>query len=156
MNVLLHNSVIRFQPRFGRLATGSHQRKQACVAETLAFQYDLALNGYEIAGGSIRTHQPEILEKVFELLGHSKKDIEDKFGHLLKAFQYGVPPHGGIAWGLDRFLMILAKEESIREVIAFPKTGDGRDLMMQAPSEITKEQLKELSLKIEKSKKSSI
>ncbi len=118
------------------------------MASLKAFQYDLVLNGNEIAGGSIRTHQPEILEAVFEALGHSKTEIKEKFGHLFEAFKYGVPPHGGIAWGLGRLIMLLAGEESIREVIAFPKTGDGRDLMMNAPSEVSKEQLKELGLKI--------
>ncbi len=120
------------------------------MKNVLAYQYDLALNGFEVAGGSIRTHDPKVLEAVFEALGHSKKEIQDKFGHLLKAFEYGVPPHGGIAWGLDRLLTIFANEPNIREVIAFPKTGDGRDLMMNAPSEITKEQLKELQLVVKK------
>jgi len=118
----------------------------------LAFQYDLVLNGSEVAGGSIRSHKPKILEAVFEVLGHSKKEIEIKFGHLLKAFQYGVPPHGGIASGLDRFVQLMAGEENIREVMAFPKTGDNRDLMMEAPSEVDKEQLKELHLKIKNEK----
>ncbi len=118
------------------------------MEKTIAFQYDVALNGNEVAGGSIRTHEPEILEKVFSLLGHSKKEINEKFGHLLGAFKYGVPPHGGIAWGLDRFLMLLANEKSIREVMAFPKTGDGRSLMMEAPSKVSKEQLKELHIKV--------
>jgi len=113
----------------------------------LSFQHDFVLNGYEIAGGSMRTHTPEVLEATFETLGHSKKDINDKFGHLLDAFRYGVPPHGGIAPGLDRFFAVLFHEPNIREVMAFPKTGDNRDLMMDAPSEVTKEQLKELGLK---------
>ena len=83
-------------------------------------------------------------------MGHKKEAIYQKFGHLLEAFKYGVPPHGGIALGLDRIIMILENESSIREVIAFPKTGDGKDLMMNAPSEIDEKQLKELHLKIEK------
>lgn len=114
----------------------------------LAYQYDIVLNGFEIGGGSIRTHKPEVLEAVFEILGHTKEAIHEKFGHLLKAFQYGAPPHGGIALGLDRLVMVLAKEKTIREVIVFPKTGDGRDLMMNAPSEIDQAQLKELGIKI--------
>jgi aspartyl-tRNA synthetase len=118
----------------------------------LAYQYDFVLNGYEIGGGSLRTYKPEILEAVFEVMGHKKQDIRQKFGHLLEAFEYGVPPHGGIAPGIDRFLMILAGEPSIREVIAFPKTGDGRDLMMGAPSEVEESQLKELRIKIERPK----
>ncbi len=112
----------------------------------LAFQYDLVLNGFEVGGGSIRIHKPELLQAIFEFMGHSKKEIHEKFGHLLQAFKYGVPPHGGIAAGLDRLMMILENEPSIREVIAFPKTGDGRDLMMDSPSEISKEQLKELRI----------
>jgi len=117
-------------------------------------QYDIVLNGSEIGGGSIRNHRAEALEAVFEIIGYKKKDIKDKFGHMLRAFQYGVPPHGGIACGLDRFLAMMLGEKSIREVIAFPKTGDSRDLMMDAPSEISEEQLKELKIKvIKKSKK---
>ncbi len=114
----------------------------------LADQYDLVLNGYEVGGGSLRIYQPQLLEAVFEFLGHSKEEIKKKFGHLLEAFSYGVPPHGGIALGLDRLIMILENEPTIREVIAFPKTGDGRDLMMEAPSEVEEKQLKELHLKI--------
>ena len=114
----------------------------------LAFQYDITLNGYEVGGGSIRSHKPEILEAVFETMGHTKENIQQKFGHLLKAFKFGVPPHGGIALGLDRLIMILRNEKSIRDVIAFPKTGDGRDLMMNAPSEVDDAQLKELNIKI--------
>jgi aspartyl-tRNA synthetase len=114
----------------------------------LACQYDFVLNGYEIGGGSLRTFKPEILEAVFEVLGHKKPEIRKKFGHLLEAFEYGVPPHGGIACGLDRFLAVLLNEPSIREVIALPKTGDNRDLMMGVPAEVSPEQLKELHLKI--------
>jgi len=116
----------------------------------LAHQYDVVCNGYEIGGGSIREHNPQILEAVFEIMGNKKEDIKEKFGHILEAFKYGVPPHGGIAMGIDRFAMILANEPSIREVIAFPKTGDGRDLMMNAPSAIDNQQLKELGLEIRK------
>jgi aspartyl-tRNA synthetase len=113
-----------------------------------AKQYDLVLNGNEIAGGSIRTHQPEILHRVFELLGHTSAEIQNKFGHLLEAFKFGVPPHGGIAFGLDRLIMLLAGEESIREVMAFPKTADNRDPLMTSPSEVSEEQLKELHLNL--------
>ena len=110
-------------------------------------QYDLALNGFEIAGGGIRINKPELLEKVFETLGHSKEDIKNNFGHMLEAFSYGAPPHGGIAFGLDRLLALLLGENNIRETIAFPKTGDGRDLMTNAPSEVDENQLKELNIK---------
>lgn len=121
--------------------------------KVLAHQYDLVLNGYEIGGGSLRIFNPEMLEAVFGIMGHKREEIRNKFGHLLEAFRYGVPPHGGIAIGLDRVLAILLGESSIREVIAFPKTGDSRDLMMDVPSEVSKEQLKELHIKIEKPKR---
>lgn len=111
-------------------------------------QYDLVLNGNEIAGGSIRCHKKDVLESVFEVLGHSKEDIRKNFGHLFDAFSYGVPPHGGVAFGLERFLMVLCNEKNIREVMAFPKTGDGRELTMGAPSEeVEEKQLKELNIK---------
>ncbi len=120
----------------------------------LAWQYDIVLNGVEIGGGSLRTYKKEVLEAVFEVMGHKKEEIWEKFGHLLEAFEYGVPPHGGIALGLDRFLSILLNEPNIREVIAFPKTGDNRDLLMNSPAKVMPEQLKELHLKIVKEKKS--
>jgi len=118
----------------------------------LAFQYDLILNGEEIGGGSLRSYKPEILEAVFEVMGHTKKEAREKFRHLFESFEYGVPPHGGIALGIDRFLAVALNEPNIREVIAFPKTGDSRDLMMDMPSEATEKQLKELHLKIMKRK----
>jgi aspartyl-tRNA synthetase len=120
------------------------------IGELKSYQYDMVLNGCEIAGGSIRITDPEILTKVFEIMGHSKGEIERKFGHLLTAFKYGVPPHGGIAPGLDRFLMILLGESSLREVIAFPMTSSGQTAVMEAPTAVSEEQLKELSLKIVK------
>jgi aspartyl-tRNA synthetase len=113
-----------------------------------SWQHDLVLNGHEIGGGSIRIHQKDIQEKIFKLVGLAKEEIKEKFGHLLRAFEYGAPPHGGIALGLDRLLMILLNEESIRQVIAFPKTGDGRDLTMEAPSPVNREQLRELNIKV--------
>jgi len=116
--------------------------------QMLADQYDFVLNGYEIGGGSIRIHDPELLKAVFEALGNATEDVGRQFGHMLEAFRHGVPPHGGIAPGIDRLVMILAGEPNIREVIAFPKTGDGRDLMMDAPAEIDKKQLKELHIKL--------
>jgi len=122
--------------------------KKKNIKNILTTQYDIVLNGSEIGGGSIRNHKSEALEAVFEIIGYKKKEIKGKFGHMLRAFQYGVPPHGGIASGLDRFLAMILGEKSIREVIAFPKTGDSRDLMMDAPSEISEEQLKELKIKI--------
>jgi len=122
--------------------------KKKNIKNILTTQYDIVLNGSEIGGGSIRNHESEALEAVFEIIGYKKRDIKDKFGHMLKAFQYGAPPHAGIASGLDRFLAMMLGEKSIREVIAFPKTGDSRDLMMDAPSEISEEQLKELKIKV--------
>jgi len=120
------------------------------IGEILTTQYDAILNGNEIGGGSIRNHEPEALEKVFEILGHKKEDIEKNFGHIMHAFKTGAPPHGGIAWGMDRFVMLLQNEPNIREVIAFPKTGEGKDLMMNSPSEISDKQLKELGIKLGK------
>jgi len=120
------------------------------IGEILTTQYDIALNGYELGGGSIRNHKPEALKKVFEIMGFSDERIQENFGHMLAALGSGVPPHGGIAPGLDRFMMILDNEPNIREVIAFPKTGDARDLMMESPSVISPKQLKELSLDIKK------
>ena len=119
------------------------------IEKILTTQYDIALNGFEIGGGSIRNHRPESLEKVFEIMGYKNDVISDKFGHMMEAFKFGAPPHGGIAWGLERLIAILRNEPNIREVMAFPKTGDGRDLMMAAPAEIDKKQLKELHIKIE-------
>ena len=112
-----------------------------------SWQHDLVLNGHEIGGGSIRIHKSNIQKKIFELVGLSKEEINEKFGHLLKAFEYGAPPHGGMALGLDRILMLLLGEDSIREVIAFPKSGDARDLNMNAPSPVTKEQLEDLNIR---------
>lgn len=110
--------------------------------------YDMVLNGCEISSGSIRIVNPAIQEKIFNIIGISSEEAHKKFGHMLEAFSYGAPPHGGLAPGIDRLVMILQNEPNIREVIAFPKTGDGRDLMMDAPSEIDKKQLKELHLKL--------
>jgi len=110
--------------------------------------YDLVLNGNEIAGGSIRINTPEIQSRMFEALGISKEEAEEKFGFLLKAFKYGAPPHGGIAFGFDRMVMLFAGEKSIRDVIAFPKTSNGISLMDNSPSPVRPEQLKELHIKI--------
>ncbi len=127
--------------------------KKENIADILTTQYDVALNGFEIGGGSIRSHTPEALKKVFEIMGFSEDRIVKNFGHMLEALGYGAPPHGGIAWGLDRLVTLLSNEPNIREVIAFPKTGDARDLMMDAPSELEKKQLEELNIEIKKPKK---
>lgn len=115
--------------------------------------YDLVCNGFEIWGGSIRIHEREIQNRVFELLKIKPDEIQERFGHMLEAFEFGAPPHGGIASGQDRVVMILADEPNIREVIAFPKTGDAKDLLMGAPSELPKKNLEEAHIQVKKSKK---
>ncbi|OGZ62963.1 MAG: hypothetical protein A3C58_00765 [Candidatus Staskawiczbacteria bacterium RIFCSPHIGHO2_02_FULL_34_10] len=122
------------------------------ISNILTSQYDIILNGWEIGGGSIRNNTPESIEKVFEIMGYEKEEIKEKFGHMMEAYSFGAPPHGGIGSGIDRIVALLLNEPNIREVIAFPKTGDGRDLMMQAPSEIYPKQLKELHIKIDDKK----
>jgi aspartyl-tRNA synthetase len=108
--------------------------------------YDLVLNGYELSSGSIRIHRRDIQQKIFDLLGIDEATVQARFGHLLEAFDYGAPPHGGIAPGVDRLVMILANEPTIREVIAFPKTQQASDLMTGAPSPVDERQLKELHI----------
>src|SRR3989344_3952460 len=115
--------------------------------DILTTQYDVVLDGFEIGGGSIRNHQSEALRKVFEIMGLDQATIDDKFGHMMEAFKFGAPPHGGIAWGLDRVIALLANEPNIREVMAFPKTGDARDPMMNAPSTVPQKTLKEMHIK---------
>ena len=113
-----------------------------------AKHYDLVCNGCELSSGSIRIHDSALQEKIFKLLGYSQQEIEQRFGHLIEAFQYGAPPHGGIAPGIDRVVMLLAGEETIREVIPFPKNKSAVDMMFDAPSEVSEEQLKDLHLKL--------
>lgn len=124
--------------------------KMENIENILTTQYDVALNGSEIGGGSIRNHTTESLKAVFKVMGFAEERIQQNFGHMLEAFSFGAPPHGGIAWGLDRLVTILNNEPNIREVIAFPKTGDARDLMMNSPSPLDPKQLKELKIKIDK------
>jgi aspartyl-tRNA synthetase len=111
------------------------------------------LNGYELSSGSIRIHKAEMQQKVFEYLDISPEEQQKRFGHMLEAFRFGTPPHGGFAPGIDRIVMILENEPNIREVIAFAKTGEGKDLMMGAPSEITERQFRELGIELRKKKK---
>jgi len=114
----------------------------------LALAYDVVLNGVEIGGGSVRIHDSAVQKRVFDLLGIKDEDAERRFGHMLRAFKYGAPPHGGIAWGIDRLVMIFANEPNIREVIAFPKDQKAKDLMLSAPSEMPEEQIRELHIKV--------
>jgi aspartyl-tRNA synthetase len=116
--------------------------------EIKAYQYDIVCNGVELSSGAIRNHKPEIMYKAFEIAGYDKSVVEDKFGGMIKAFKFGAPPHGGIAPGVDRMVMLLANEPNIREVIAFPMNQNAQDLLMQAPSEVNHEQLDELHLRI--------
>lgn len=120
--------------------------------EILAYQYDIVCNGIELSSGAVRNHDPEIMVKAFEIAGYTKKDIEEKFSALFNAFQYGAPPHVGIAPGVDRMLMLLTDAENIREVIAFPMNSKAEDLMMGAPGFVTKEQLRELNIRITETK----
>ncbi len=117
--------------------------------DILAYQYDLVCNGYEMASGAVRNHNPETMVKAFEIAGYTKKDVEERFGALFNAFQYGTPPHAGAAPGLDRMVMLIANEENLRQVIAFPKNKKARDLLMRAPSVVTQEQLKDVHIKLD-------
>jgi aspartyl-tRNA synthetase len=108
----------------------------------------LVLNGFELGGGSIRIHQPDVQRRVFEALGLSAEEIDEKFGHLLAAFRFGVPPHGGLAFGLDRLVMLMGGKDAIRDVIAFPKAQSGADPLTGAPAPAMPEQLRELGLRV--------
>jgi aspartyl-tRNA synthetase len=112
-----------------------------------AYQYDIVCNGVELSSGAIRNHQPDIMFKAFEIAGYDRATVEERFGGMLNAFRFGAPPHGGIAPGIDRIVMLLAQAENIREVIMFPMNQKAEDLMMGAPSEPSNEQLRELGLR---------
>ncbi|MFZ2835847.1 MAG: aspartate--tRNA ligase [Candidatus Saccharimonadales bacterium] len=125
------------------IAADTDEKKLAIVAD----QYDMVMNGYEIASGAVRNHNPEVMYQAFGVLGYSREYVEQKFGAMLSAFKYGAPPHAGMAFGVDRIFMVLTDEPNIREVVAFPKNGSGVDLMMDSPSTVDAAQLKELSIK---------
>jgi aspartyl-tRNA synthetase len=118
------------------------------ILKLKVFQYDIVCNGYEMLSGAIRNRDPEVMLKAFEIAGHGRNETEAKFGGMLNAFRYGAPPHGGLAVGLERVVMLLAGEENIREVTMFPLTQQGQDLLMGAPSEVQPKQLKELHLRV--------
>ena len=117
--------------------------------DILAYQYDLVCNGYEMASGAVRNHNPEIMVKAFEIAGYTEEDVKTKFGALYNAFQYGTPPHAGAAPGIDRMVMLIEDSSNIREVIAFPKNKRARDLLMRAPSKVSEEQLKDVHIKLD-------
>jgi len=114
----------------------------------LAYQYDIVCNGIELSSGAIRNHRPDIMYKAFELAGYNRETVDERFGAMINAFKLGAPPHGGIAPGVDRIVMLLAGETNIREVIAFPKTASGSDLMFDAPADLEARHLRELHIKI--------
>ena len=117
--------------------------------DILAYQYDIVCNGVELSSGAIRNHRADIMIKAFQIAGYGQDVVEDKFGGMLRAFQYGAPPHGGSAPGIDRIVMLLADEQNIREVIAFPMNQQAEDLLMGAPTEVEAKRLKELSIKLD-------
>ena len=121
--------------------------------DILAYQYDIVCNGIELSSGAIRNHRPEIMYKAFEIAGYEQSTVDSKFGGMINAFKLGAPPHGGIAPGVDRTVMMLADEPNIREVIAFPFNQQAQDLMMNAPAEVSIKQLRELHLQLNLPKK---
>ena len=116
--------------------------------EILAYQYDIVCNGVELSSGAVRNHDMEIMVKAFEIAGYTEEDLKTKFGALYNAFQFGAPPHAGMAPGIDRMIMLLRNEENIREIIPFPMNGNAQDLMCGAPGEVTEMQLRETHIKV--------
>ena len=126
---------------------------KADTLSILAYQYDLVCNGYEISSGAIRNHLPDLMYKVFSKVGYSKEEVNKKFGGMVKALSYGAPPHGGMAPGIDRIVMLLAGKNNIREITLFPMNQNAQDLLMGAPSAANETQLKELNIKVLEKKK---
>ena len=120
--------------------------------EILAYQYDIVCNGIELSSGAIRNHIPDLMYKLFDIAGYSKSEVDSKFSGMINALSYGAPPHGGIAPGIDRIIMLLANEKNIREVTMFPMNQNAQDLMMNAPSSVSESQLKELNLSLKNKK----
>jgi aspartyl-tRNA synthetase len=133
---------------FSGMRPGEEPMLDTDPLKVTARQYDIICNGYEVGGGSIRINVPDLQHKVFELLGLSEEQINEQFGHMLEAFEYGAPPHGGIALGIDRLVMLLADGDTIRDVTAFPKMQNGQDALMRAPSPVAEEQLRDLHLRV--------
>ena len=132
--------------------TNKNQKLEALMTkdplEILAYQYDVVCNGYEVASGAVRNHNPELMVKAFEIAGYSEAAVTNRFGALYNAFHYATPPHAGAAPGLDRIVMLVADSKNIREVIAFPKNKKARDLLMRAPSKVHEQQLKDVHIRI--------
>jgi aspartyl-tRNA synthetase len=120
--------------------------------DILAWQYDIVCNGVELSSGAVRNHLPEVMVKAFGLAGYARADMEKKFPALYNAFHYGAPPHAGMAPGIDRIVMLLAEEENIREVVAFPMNSNAQDLLMEAPCEVTEQQLREVHIRLRQSR----
>jgi aspartyl-tRNA synthetase len=121
-----------------------------------AYQYDIVCNGIELSSGAIRNHKPELMYKAFEIAGYSSEDVDHKFGGMIRAFKFGAPPHGGIAPGIDRIVMLLAEAVNIREIIAFPLNQQAEDLLMNAPDYVTEKQLRELNIQLSPSVRSKL